>query len=60
MVIHLSEVEYYSTEADVCRIVFLVIFWNEITTILTPSTSEGGKWGWSEVPDNKYAMLIYL
>ncbi len=23
----------------------LAIFWNEITTILTPSTSEGGDWG---------------
>ncbi len=26
---------------------FLAIFRNEITTILTPSTSEGGGWGWS-------------
>ncbi len=24
---------------------FLAIFRNEITTILTPSTSEGGEWG---------------
>ncbi len=25
--------------------VFLAIFWTEITTILTPSNSEGGEWG---------------
>ncbi len=32
------------------KIYFLAIFRNEITTILTPSTSEGGewgRWGWS-------------
>ncbi len=51
-----------------CR--FLAIFRNEMTTILTPSTSEGGEWGrwewcrfpfWrSQVPDYESAMLIYL
>ncbi len=30
-------------------ILFLVIFWNEITTILTPSISERGAWGWSRL-----------
>ncbi len=39
---------------------FLVIFWNEITTILTPSTSEGGDWGGRilEVSDYESAMVI--
>ncbi len=42
---------------------FLAIFRNEITTILTPSTSEGDGWGvvtfGLEVPDYESAMLIY-
>ncbi len=44
--------------------VFLAIFRNEITTILTFSTSEGGggvvAFFVLEVPDYKSAMLIYL
>ncbi len=44
------------------------MFQNEITTILTPSTSEGGEWkevgvvkfSLLEVPDYKSTMLIYL
>ncbi len=47
---------------------FLAIFRNEITTILTPSTSEGGEWVEVgvvtffvlEVPDYESAMLIYF
>ncbi len=46
-----------------------MIFRNEITTILTPSTSEGSEWErWGggrnffvlEVPDYESAMFIYI
>ncbi len=51
-----------------CNFHFLAIFWNEITTILTPSTSEGGewgRWGWSRFSfwrslNYESAMLIYI
>ncbi len=43
---------------------FLAIFRNEITTILTPSTLEGVSGGGNvfvlEVPDYESAMLVYL
>ncbi len=38
---------------------FLAIFWNEITTILTPSTSEEGEWGrwvWSRFSFWRYLI----
>ncbi len=42
------------------KIYFLAIFWNENTTILTPSISEERGGGDHVVPNYKSAILIYL